>query len=405
MSTPPETRETERQRIRRGILYCLRVFLSMRVGLWVLGLVAVALLPHPGPAVSEAAGIPLPVGVPGWDAQQIAPGWHNLVTAFERFDALWFLRIADTGYAVGDGSAAFFPLYPMVVRVFSWLLGGHPLAAGLLVSNLAFLGALIVVYFLTASERGEEAARRTVLYLAIFPTAFFFLAPYSESLFLLLAATALWGARRERWWIAGVAGALAAGTRSLGVLLVLPLAVEAIHRWREDGRRLAGPLAWSAAVSLGLLAYLAFWQVTAGDFRLPFTEQATWQREGTFFLATLVEGTRLALRYPGIYPGGYHLLDWLVVSPALAFGGWIARRTRPIFSVYVWASLLAPLSLVFPPRPLMSLPRFLLPLFPLLWAPAAWGERRRGIHEAWVAVSAAGLGVMTLLFVNWQYVF
>ena len=230
MNAPPEAPETERERIRRGLLYCLRVFLSVRVGLWVLGLVAVALLPHPGPGVAEAVGIPPPVGVPGWDAAPITHGWHNLVTAFERFDALWFLRIADTGYAAGDGSAAFFPLYPMVVRAFSWLLGGHPLAAGLLVSNLAFLGALIVVYFLTASERSEEAARRTVLYLAIFPTAFFFLAPYSESLFLLLAMTALWGARRERWWIAGVAGALASGTRSLGVLLVLPLAVEAIHR-------------------------------------------------------------------------------------------------------------------------------------------------------------------------------
>jgi hypothetical protein len=396
--------DAERGRIRRGLRYCVAVFLGVRVGLSVLALVAVALLPHSS-AIGEAAGIPAPVDVPGWPAPPLAPGWHNLVTAWERFDALWFLRIATGGYVDGDGSAAFFPLYPMMIRIVSPVLGGHPLAAGLLVSNAAFLGALVVLYFLTTSEFEERIARRAVLYLAVFPTSFFFLAPYSESLFLLLVVVSLWAARRGKWPLAGVAGALAAATRNLGILLVLPLAVEGIRQFRERGRRLAPRLLWTGAVGVGALAYLGFWQGLAGDALAPLHQQATWQREGAFPLATAVSGTREAFKWIGVYPGGYHLLDWLLVVPAVAAAVWVTVRARLTFAVYTWASLLAPLSLVFAPRPFMSLPRFLLAVFPLFWAAAAWAERRTGVHEAVVAASAAGLGVMTVLFVNWYFVF
>jgi hypothetical protein len=400
----PHSRQAERARIVRGIRYCLAVFLSVRVALSVLALLAVALLPYSS-AIGEAAGIPVPVNVPGWPASTITPGWHNLITAWERFDALWFLRIATAGYTPGDGSAAFFPLYPMLIRVLSPVLGGHPLGAGLLISNAAFLGALVVLYFLTSSEFDEQIARRTVLYLTIFPSAYFFLAPYSESLFLLLVVSSLWAARRGKWPIAGVAGALAAATRNVGVLLVLPLAVESVRQFRERGGRLAPRLLWSGAVVIGTLTYLGFWQGFGGDALAPLHQQATWQREGTFPLTTLVSGTREAFRWIGTYPGGYHLFDWLLVVPALAAAVWVTVRTRPTFAVYTWASLIAPLSLVFPPRPFMSIARFILAAFPLFWAAAVWAGRRAGVHEAVVAVSAAGLGVMTVLFVNWYFVF
>lgn len=400
----PDSRQTERARIVRGIRYCLAVFLSVRVALSMLALLAVALLPHSS-AIGEAAGIPVPVNVPGWPAPRITPGWHNLITAWERFDALWFLRIATAGYTPGDGSAAFFPLYPMLIRVLSPVLGGHPLAAGLLISNAAFLGALVVLYFLTSSEFDEQVARRTVLYLTIFPSSYFFLAPYSESLFLLLVVSSLWAARRGKWWLAGVAGALAAATRNIGVLLVLPLAVEGIRQFRERGGRLAPRLLWSGAVVMGTLTYLGFWQGFGGDALAPLHQQATWQREAAFPLTTLVSGTREAFRWIGTYPGGYHLFDWVLVVPALAAAVWVTVRARPTFAVYTWASLIAPLSLVFPPRPFMSIARFILAAFPLFWAAAVWAGRRAGVHEAVVAVSAAGLGVMTVLFVNWYFVF
>ena len=211
---------TERTRIKEGVWYCLKVFVALRIGLFVLALVATALLPvHRVYSANVTPPVPGPVSVPGWPAHETTPGLHNLVTAWERFDGLWFLRIATKGYVSGDGSAAFFPMYPLAIRAVSFLVGGHPLAASLIVSNLAFLGALIVLYFLTSSELSKSAARKAVLYLSVFPTSFFFLAPYSESLFLLLSVGSFWAARRRKWPLAGALGALAAATRSLGILI------------------------------------------------------------------------------------------------------------------------------------------------------------------------------------------
>jgi len=158
-------------------------------------------------------------------------------------------------------------------------------------------------------------------------------------------------------------------------------------------------------VGLGLLAYLGFSELGAGEWRAPFELQEQWERTLAFPLWTVIQGTVQAFSWIGLYPGGYHLLDWLIVIPMLAAGVWVAIRARPIFAVYAWGSLLVPLSFIFPPRPFMSLPRFLLAIVPLFWAAAVWAERRPGVHEAVVIASSCLLGIMTVLFVTWHYVF
>jgi hypothetical protein len=303
------------------------------------------------------------------------PGWQNVFTAWERFDALWFLRIADGGYRLGDGSAAFFPLYPLVTRGLSFVMGGHPLAAATLVSNAAFCGGLIVTYLLTTSELSERAARNTILLMCLFPTAHFFLMPYSESLFFLLSVTAFWGARRGRWMVAGAAGALAALTRSVGFVLAPALLVEAIQQRNEGrGRAWPGVLAAGATVC-GLLAYLAYWGTRAGEWLAPVTRQANWQREFSWPWVTLWNGTGDAFRHLGEGYGGYWLIDWLIVVPMLAASVYAVVRLRPSYAVYLWCGLLIPLTFVFPDRPLMSMPRFVLPLFP---PSGAWSSGSSG---------------------------
>jgi Gpi18-like mannosyltransferase len=380
--------------LRAGFRYCLTVFVSVRLGLFVLGLIAVALVP------------PLdPVSVPGWPAHPIPdPGWHNLFTVWERFDALWFLRIAAEGYRATDGSAAFFPLYPLVTRIVSTLIGGHPFAAALLVSNASFLGALVVLYALTRAELSDEAAKTTVLVLALFPTALFFFAPYSESLFLLLAVTAMWAARRDRWVLAAAAGAGAALTRNVGVVVAVALAAEALQR-RHDGKPgLVPGLLAAAGAAAGTLLYLGYWAVR-GDALAPLNQQANWERVFSWPWITLWEGTKIAFRYVGNTNGGYWLIDWLIVVPMLVAAGYALVRYRWIYKAYVLGGLLVPLSFVFEGRPLMSMPRFLLPLFPLSWALAEVTHRAHIPRWAVAAVGAAGLGMLTLLFVNWYYIF
>ena len=388
----------ERARIREGLVYSLRVFVGVRLGLFVLALLGLGLVPH----------LIRPVSVPGWPAPPFGHGWTQLFVAWERFDGLWFLRIADSGYRVADHSAAFYPLYPLMIRALAVVLGGHPFAASLVVSNAAFAGSLVVLYFLTASELSTDAARKAVLYMALFPSAFFFFAPYSESVFLLTTLGAFWGARRGRWWVAGVCGALASATRNVGLLLVPALALEALHQWRKpEGRRTAlwPKLLWSAFAGLGTVGYLLYWQVRSGDLLAPLHEQTNWLRQGTTPWHAVGQATHDAFGYLGQYPYGYHLMDWLITVPCLVLVAYGFVRFRPAYGFYAAASILAPLSFIFPGRPFLSVPRFLAVLFPVHWALADLAERRIVPHQLVVGLSAAGLGALLILFVNWYYVF
>jgi hypothetical protein len=396
--------------LRRGLAYCLGVFLGARLLLFVIGLVGVALLPdfsHVPPAIrGQIPLVPTPVSVPGWPAHAITRGWHNVFTAWEREDALWFMRIAASGYSNSDSSAAFFPLYPLVIRGVSFLLGGHIFAAALLVSNLAFLGALFVLYALTRSELSEELARRAVLYAAVFPTALFFFAPYSESLFFLLVLVSFWAARRGQWEAAGVAGLLAALTRNIGLVLVLPLAIEAVHQ-AMDARPRRWPirgLAWSLGPAAGTFAYAAYWRVVSGDWLAPVHRQEAWERQLINPITTADRATHAAFDYLGWYPGGYHLLDWLIGVVVVGLAVYAVIKFRPSYGAYVVASILIPLAAPFPSRPLLSFTRFALPIFPIYWALGRLTAGHRGRHELVVVASGALLGLMTLLFVNWYYV-
>jgi len=390
---PPRTVPGRREQWWPSLRCALTVFLAVRAGLLVVGLVGTAVLP-----------VGTPIGVPGWPVSEPSAGWHALFTAWERQDALWFLRIADTGYRVDDGSAAFFPLYPLLVRVVGTLLGGHWLLGAYVVSSLSLVAGLAVLHRLTLHELGSERlARRTVLYLAVFPTGLFLFAPYSEALFLALTVGCLYAARRQSWLAAAALGALASGTRSAGALLVLPLAVEAVLQLRSSPgpARLAGRLLAALSAGLGAAAYLLWWQVAHGDGGRPLEVQRTsWQREPSWPWETLWNGLHEGVRYLGVYAGGYHSLDLLLVAGGLAGAVWVALRLRATWGVWVWASLLLPLTLAFPGRPLLSMSRYLVVLFPLFWALAALAERWK-VHDAVVAVSAAGLGLLSLLFVAW----
>jgi Mannosyltransferase (PIG-V) len=378
-------------RLRDGLRDALLVFLGVRIGFSVLGLIAVGVLDQR----------PDPPAVAGWPISAVTDGWRVLVTAAERQDAAWFLAIATRGYDVADGSAAFFPLYPMAIAVVSWLPGIGPLGAALLVSNACFAAALVMLHALSRLEGLSQAdARRTVLLVAIFPTAFFFLAPYSEGPFLLGSVAAFWFARRDRWGAAALAGALAAGTRSVGVLIAVGLAVEAVHRSREDRRPLAPRLAAALAVCLGPLLYVGWWRVAHGDATAPWSAQRNWQREVRPPWQTLIDAASRAWEQ-----GGYWLLDAIVVAIVLVAVLAGFRRLRPGYLAYALASLVLPLVYVWPTRPLLSMPRFVAVIFPAAWVLAQAVARRRIPDSAVVAAFAGGYALLGALFVTWWDVF
>jgi len=194
------------------VLFVALVWATSRLALW--GLVELGR--------SQAALVRLHDTHPG--------GWAGVSSAWlapwTLFDSLHFIGIAQSGYT--PFRAAFFPLYPFLLRALS---GGsaneNALAlAGVLVSNVAFGGALWLLFCLTRAEWGEVVARRAVCIEAFFPLAAFGAAVYTESLFLLLSLGLFWCARRKKWALCALCGVLAGLTRNSGPLLCVALLLD-----------------------------------------------------------------------------------------------------------------------------------------------------------------------------------
>jgi Gpi18-like mannosyltransferase len=175
------------------------------------------------------------------------------------WDSEYYLAIAVGGYddhatdLVGSPdnqvtkSYAFFPLYPLLIRVFSLplrLIGMNPIAtatlAGVIVSALGALMGMLALYDLTRDSLGEEGALRAVFYLIIFPTAFFMVQVYTEGLFVGLSFMCLAILKRENWVAAAIFSVCATLTRAVGVTLVIPMALIWLRRgewmdleWRQ----------------------------------------------------------------------------------------------------------------------------------------------------------------------------
>lgn len=373
----------------------------------------------------------------------VEPARHGTLGRFfldpwQHWDGQWYLRIARSGYA-DDGSAAFFPLYPALIRMLTPVTGGDPLAAALVISWLAFAGALVVLAKLLAADFGESIAGTSLLLLASFPTAFYFHAAYTESLFLLLAAGALLAARRRRWIAAGLLGLLAGLTRSAGFLLAPVLAIEAwTQAWRGDGgarwRDLASraglsaiarapgrSLAGAAIPLLALPLLLVLFDRALGE---PFAfshAQRLWERHPAAPWTALVDGVRVLL------PGGPRLLDplpgglprlthytggflesnaynLLAAVGGLALAAVALRRLPPSYGALALGGVLLPLLSPSQVLPLYSMPRFLVVLFPLFVTLAGTLENRPVLRGALLVLSAALQGLFAVRFALWYWV-
>lgn len=249
-----------------------RLSLAALVAFWVLGISLFALM--------ILSRLPFTPEV----TEYLSQPHFFLARLFTRWDANWYLMIAQYGYFFQEGtqsSVAFFPLYPFLIQTIGTLIRSWE-AASYLISGLSLAITVFALYRLTAFEKDPKTAWKTITLLLSFPLAFFLIAPYTESLFLMLSVGAWYLARNKRWWEASILVALLAITRVSGILIAIPLLIEYYLQHRTSLRHFFSKTLLSFLVMpLALTAHL--WYL-GQEFGNPFVfsqAQESWHRNST----------------------------------------------------------------------------------------------------------------------------
>lgn len=318
---------------------------------------------------------------------------------WQRWDTPHYQAIAERGYLAFDTALFTPPLYPMLMRLVSPLFDGDTLASGLFVSSMAFLGCLITFYLLARLEFPEEKdALRTVIYLASFPTAFFFVAAYSESVFLLMALLSFYFARKKNWIQAGIFGGLAALTRTPGLLMFLPLAWEAWEAWKTGD-----PRGWLAPILAGLGATVYPLYVWIG-LRLPPTSilDALNQRGGHTSIPgwNLIEALNRGLHGQ---LAGENLIELGFSLFFIALTLFVWKNLPRVYGVYSMALMIFFLARFGAPQPLSGMARYVLDIFPAFLVLAVWGSKT-WVNRIILYLSWSGLLFFSGQFAIWGWV-
>lgn len=225
----------------------------------------------------------------------VQPVPHPFWMILRQWDARYYQEIARQGYTLARQAdmPAFFPGYPIAIKIVSPLTGGDLQLAALLVANVAWFCALGLIYTLARRDFNERVARGAVMGLALFPTAFFAFAPYPTGLYLALAIGAFSQMRAGHWRSAALLGMAAALTRQSGALLLLPFGWEYARqhgwdvrrlldngrmRWRAALGRVSPDVLWGAALPAGTLLFMLWLWFAIGDPLAFLHVEAHWDR-------------------------------------------------------------------------------------------------------------------------------
>jgi hypothetical protein len=361
--------------------------------IWVASRIAVAMAGLAGVWVIQAR-----------NAKDVA-SWLEI---WQHWDADLFVKVARFGYppttAYADRTEVDFPAMPLAVRA-AHVLTGNWTVAGLLVALVAGGVAACALYHLAASEWGDAAGKRAVLYLVCFPYAVFLFAGYSEGLFLAFATTSWVFARKGRWREAGLLAAGAAFTRVLGLCLAAGLVIEyLVWAWRAGGVRevFRARVLWLAAPLVSVATFVVYLRVRTGQWdAYQEAQEAGWGRH----TASLREGFKAVLAQANIGGlRGEYAWSWRAEMIAVLGGGLLAvlllvlRRYGE--ATYVGTSAL----LLGAQNYYASSVRAALVWFPLYLVLAGATVKREWLHQIALAVSAPLMVVFVLVFNQGRWV-
>ena len=341
---------------------------------------------------------------------------------WQQWDTNWYVIIATQGYGWdAERSPAFFPLYPLLIRGVDQVNPGPTIAAALLVSAVSTLALLVLVHRLALDVLGRVAgadASRSVFYLLAFPTGFFLVAGYNESLFLALAVGSLYLMRHGRWWWAGALAGLASATRLAGVLLAAAFVVEYLRQRGAFERPLRRPRLGLDALAIalvpsGALAYAAFCAYRFGDVMAFSKAQALWLRDGYHppWVSLKMAGGAV-LRTGSLFDHGtiHNVLNVGAALGAITLlvlavvGRWKLGVENLYLVVFAFLCVLVPLSTpIQTDYPLASMLRYVLECVPIFFVLAKLGRDER-FNMVFLCGALMLQGVSLVTFLHGQFI-
>ncbi len=333
---------------------------------------------------------------------------YRSLYSWANFDGVHYITIIQKGYQGTALIQAFFPAYPLLVVAIDSVLPFSALTSGLLVSHFSLLLSLMVLWKLLNTINAPQVVRiRTALLLLAFPTSFFFISFYTESLFLLSVLLVFWCAHKKLWWGVALAGIVASATRVVGIAAVVGVLCEFFLQNRKHmGWKEARILMLCALGSLGLVAYMTYlWMVFKDPlYFLHVQSEFGAGRQETIILLPQVlwRGVKILL-YSDMnwrwWTSLQELIFTIVFGCTLVFG-YNKYKEVPL-SWYIFSAL----CLLIPTTTgtLSSMPRYLIVLFPVLYI---WASARLSLPK-WVLIFTmfiVGLVLNTLLFLQGYWV-
>jgi hypothetical protein len=325
--------------------------------------------------------------------------WHpgGLLSVLTQWDGeLWYIGIVRNGYTFstnGPSSLPFFPFYPLLVKLVSFVFRDLRIAA-ILTSHACLIAAGFFLHALVRIDyKDPRVARAAVMFLMFSPVSFFFSNAYTESTFLMLATGSFLAARKGHWLVASLAGMCLAATRNVGLLITLPLFIEYVRQvWRPGvtARELFHPrVLLLALVPLGLGLYMLYGYLRFGDPLAFVHAAAIWGRKFTSPQVTLATVKNYNLFYGWLFLGtiGFSLLLW---------GVGLALKIRASYLVYM--ALLTSVYLC--SGTLEAMPRYFSVEFPLFIVIGLIVARFERAYEPLLAASIALLTLCTVLSAN-----
>jgi hypothetical protein len=319
--------------------------------------------------------------------------------SWQRWDTPQYQAIAERGYDAFDTALFTPPLYPFLIKWTAPLFNRNTLAAGLFLSGMAFLACLLAFHQLAQFEfKDEKDALRATLTLASFPSAFFLAAAYNESLFLLAAIMCLYCSRRNKWMEAGLWGAIAAGTRIPGVVLILPLAYAAWETSKFKDKR-----AWLAPTLTGMGALVFPAYVWLGLGRSPLDILTALNERGGHLAIpgwNIVEAVNRILQGQLIEE---NLIELIFTIIYIFLTVYIWKKLPRVYGVYAITMMLLFLTRLGSPQPLVSMARYVIEIFPAFLVLTIWSHSP-GINRLILYLSWLGLLFFSAQFAVWGWV-